>query len=96
METGQRGATLRDVRDLCEMYGVTDDAERERLMALAREGKQQGWWQSFALAHKVYVGLEQDAISLAVFQSAVVPGLLQIADYIRAIHMPEYRGLTTR
>ena len=86
METGHRGATLRDVRDLCELYGVTDDAERERLMVLAREGKEQGWWQSFALAHRAYVGLEQDAISLSVFQSAVVPGLLQIADYIRAIH----------
>jgi Domain of unknown function (DUF5753) len=86
METGHRGATLRDVRDLCELYGVTEQAERERLMALAREGKEQGWWQSFALAHRAYVGLEQDAISLSVFQSAVVPGILQIADYIRAIH----------
>ena len=26
METGQRGATPRDVRDLCELYGVTDAA----------------------------------------------------------------------
>jgi hypothetical protein len=86
METGHRGATLRDVRDLCELYGVTDDAEKERLMALAREGKEQGWWQSFALAHHAYVGLEQDAVSLSVFQSAVVPGILQVADYIRAIH----------
>lgn len=86
METGQRGATLRDIRDLCELYGVTDASERERLMTLAREGKQQGWWQSFALAHRAYVGLEQDATSLTIFQSAVVPGLLQIADYIRAIH----------
>ena len=86
METGQRGATPRDIRDLCQLYGVNDAAERERLMTLAREGRQQGWWQSFALAHRAYVGLEQDATSLSVFQSAVVPGLLQIADYIRAIH----------
>lgn len=86
METGQRTATLRDVRDLCELYDVTDGAERERLMALAREGKQQGWWQSFALPHRTYVGLEQDAISLTVFHSTVVPGLLQIAEYTRAIH----------
>ena len=25
METGQRGATRRDIRDLCELYGVTDE-----------------------------------------------------------------------
>jgi transcriptional regulator with XRE-family HTH domain len=86
METGQRAATPRDIRDLCELYSVTDAAERERLMELAREGKQQGWWQSFSLAHRTYVGLEQDAISLTIFHSTVIPGLLQVADYTRAIH----------
>lgn len=87
METGKRGATLRDVRDLCDLYRVTDAADRERLMTLAREGKQQGWWQSFSLPYKPYVGLEQDATSIVMFHSAVVPGLLQIASYSRAIHL---------
>ena len=86
METGQRGATLRDIRDLCDLYGVTEAADRERFMTLAREGKQQGWWQSFSLPYTTYVGLEQEAASLTIFQSAVVPGLFQIAGYIRAIH----------
>lgn len=86
METGQRGATLRDIRDLCDLYGVTDPAERERLTTLAREGKQQGWWQSFALPYTTYVGLEQEATSMRFFQSAVFPGLLQTAGYTRAIH----------
>lgn len=86
METGQRGATLRDVRDLCDFYGVTDTAERERLMQLARDGKQHGWWQPLSLDHRDYVGYEQDAASLTIFQSAVVPGLLQTPDYTRAIH----------
>jgi hypothetical protein len=35
METGSRGATLRDVRDLCDLYGVTDPAECGR-MALSQ------------------------------------------------------------
>src|ERR1700739_4443704 len=39
METGQRGATPRDVRDLCDLYGISAAGERDRLMALAREGK---------------------------------------------------------
>jgi transcriptional regulator with XRE-family HTH domain len=86
METGQRGATLRDIRDLCDLYGVTDDADRERLMTLAREGKQQGWWQSYDLEYATYVGLEQEAISMKIFHSAVVPGLLQTAGYTRALH----------
>jgi transcriptional regulator with XRE-family HTH domain len=88
METGQRGATQRDVRDLCDLYEVTDAAERDHLMTLAREGKQQGWWQSFTvpLPHMIYVGLEQEAASLSIFHSSVVPGLVQTADYTRALH----------
>jgi transcriptional regulator with XRE-family HTH domain len=86
METGQRGATARDVRDLCDLYDVNDPAERERLMTLAREGKQQGWWQSYALDYANYVGLEQEATTIRIFHSTVVPGLFQSADYTRALH----------
>ncbi len=86
IETGQRSATLRDVRDLCDLYGVTDETERGRLMSLAREGKQQGWWQSYGLPYSTYVGLEAEAASIKDFDSAVIPGLLQTAEYARALH----------
>src|SRR5260370_29363286 len=33
METGHGIATPRDIRDLCELYAVTDEAEREHLLA---------------------------------------------------------------
>lgn len=85
METGQRGATARDVRDLCELYGVLDAGERERLMNLAREGKEQGWWQSYDLDFSTYVGLEAAATELKYYQTTIVPGLLQTADYARAM-----------
>ena len=42
METGHGVATARDIRDLCALYDVTEEAERERLTSLAREGKQSG------------------------------------------------------
>ncbi len=88
IETGQRGAIPRDVRDLCDLYSVTDQAERERLVGLAREGKQQGWWQSYDLpfATPMYVGLEAEAVRIKDYDSAVIPGLLQSADYLRALH----------
>lgn len=85
METGHRGATLRDVRDLCDLYGVSDPNERERLMTLAREGKQQGWWQSYDLPYSTYVGLEAAADTIKDYDSGV-PGLLQTPEYIRARH----------
>jgi transcriptional regulator with XRE-family HTH domain len=87
METGQRGATLRDVRDLCDIYGVTDPAQREHMARLATEGKQQGWWQGFELDYfSTYVGLEEEATSLRSYQSGVIPGLLQTPAYTRAMH----------
>jgi transcriptional regulator with XRE-family HTH domain len=87
METGHRGATLRDVRDLCELYGVTDEAQVDHMMALVREGKQQAWWQSYELDYfATYVGLEQAATSLYYFQSTIVPGLLQTVDYMKAMY----------
>jgi transcriptional regulator with XRE-family HTH domain len=86
METGQRGATPRDVRDLCALYGIADVEESKRLMTLAIEGKQQGWWESYGLPPLLHVALEHDAASIKIFNSAMVPVLLQTADYARAIH----------
>lgn len=86
METGHRGATLRDVRDLCQIYGLTDTAQVEYLMGLVREAKQQAWWQSYDLDYATYVGLEQAATTLCYYQSTIVPGLLQTVGYARAMH----------
>ena len=85
LETGQRGASLRDVRDLCDLYEVSV-AERDRLMTLAREGKQQAWWQPFDLPYATYVGLEAEARSIVDFNSGVVTGLLQTREYALALH----------
>jgi transcriptional regulator with XRE-family HTH domain len=86
METGHRGATARDIRDLCDLYEVTDPAERSRMSRLAAEGKQQGWWQSYELDnYATYVGLEQEATAIRQYQSTTIPGLLQTSDYARAM-----------
>jgi transcriptional regulator with XRE-family HTH domain len=87
METGHRSATPRDVRDLCRIYGLTGEAEVAQLMELAREGKQQAWWQPYELDYfETYVGLEQAAISLSCYQTTIIPGLLQTVDYAKAMY----------
>ncbi len=87
METGLGVATARDIRDLCALYGVTDEAERDRMLNLAVEGRQPGWWQSYELSQFAdYVGLETDAISVKDYQSILMPGLLQTPDYARAVN----------
>ena len=84
LETGQRGASARDIRDLCDLYDLGDD-ERRRLTDLAAEGKQHAWWQPFSLPYSTYVGLEADATSIRDFGLGITPGLLQTPDYARAV-----------
>jgi transcriptional regulator with XRE-family HTH domain len=91
METGQRGATARDVRDLCDLYQLTDPAQREHLTRLAAEGKLQGWWQSYELEFATYVGLEEAAVSVKHFASMTVLGLLQTPGYARAMHQAGFQ-----
>ena len=87
METGHGAPSRRDIRDLCALYEVTDEAERKRMMNLAVEGRQTGWWQSYDLNQFAdYVGLEADAVSVRVYQSILIPGLLQTPDYARAVN----------
>jgi len=85
LETGRVGASPRDIRDLCIVYGITAADERERLMALAREGKQRAWWQQFDLPYATYVGLEAEATSISQYDTDLVSGLLQVEGYARAI-----------
>lgn len=84
LETGARGVNLRDIRDLCDYYEVSPD-EREHLMSLARESREDSWWQHYDLLHPTYVGLETAATSIADFKSDIITGLLQTERYSRAV-----------
>lgn len=88
METGHRAVSPRDIRDLCALYGITDPAQREHLAALAKGGKEQGWWRPYDLPDRfaTYVGLEADALRISNYDPGVLPGLLQTPEYARAIH----------
>jgi transcriptional regulator with XRE-family HTH domain len=86
MESGFRSGTLRDVRDLCSLYEVPEGPQRDHLMDLARESRQQGWWQAYAQGNfETFLGLENGAASMREYECAVVPGLLQTEDYARAL-----------
>jgi transcriptional regulator with XRE-family HTH domain len=97
IETAQRGAIPRDVRDLCKLYGITDQAEIDRLMEMAREAKQPGLNEEFGITAgdeqmRTYIGLETAATSITEFQTSFLPGLLQTGDYARAL----MRGMLPR
>jgi transcriptional regulator with XRE-family HTH domain len=84
IETGARGVSLRDVRDLCAIYGA-DAAECEHLSTLVRESKKPSWWQHYDLPDATFVGLESAAATILDYESSLVPGLLQTEDYARAV-----------
>lgn len=86
LENAQRRASSRDVRDLCLLYGVPH-AERDRLMELATLAQEKDWYQAADIApeYQTYVGLELAATEILNCQSNLVNGLLQTADYARAL-----------
>jgi transcriptional regulator with XRE-family HTH domain len=88
IESSFRSGTLRDVRDLCDLYGVTKETQRRHLMQLARDSKEQGWWERYDPNRRrsMYIGFENDASFIKTYHSAVVPGIMQTADYTRALH----------
>lgn len=76
----------RDIKDLLDIYGVTDQATRDSLAALARHARARGWWFEYrALLRGDLVEFEAGATTIRNRESAVIPGLLQTADYARAI-----------
>jgi transcriptional regulator with XRE-family HTH domain len=86
LENGRRSISQRDVRDLCTVYGVSDEAMVEGLMTMAKESRQRGWWHAFGdLPYSVYIGLEQEAAKIMVYESLLLPGLLQTRDYAMAL-----------
>ncbi len=86
LENGRRSISQRDVRDLCGVYEVEDERIVNSLMQMAKESRQQGWWNAFGdVPYSVYIGLETAAASLRIYQSLVVPGLLQTRAYAEAV-----------
>jgi hypothetical protein len=94
LETGRVGFKSRDIADLLTLYGVTDEQERAALQELARQASGVGWWHDYADVtptwFEPYVGLEEAAASIRSYEIQFVPGLLQTADYARAVAMLGY------
>ncbi|CAL9514959.1 hypothetical protein SUDANB96_03751 [Streptomyces sp. enrichment culture] len=89
MELGRVSFKTRDVEDLLTLYGVTDEAERNALVSLAREANVAGWWHSYSDVlpnwFPTYVGLEGAASLIRAYEVQFVHGLLQTEDYARAV-----------
>lgn len=86
------------VEALLDAYGVTTDAQPKRraeLLAYAREGRERGWWEKYkhlSDAESIYIGLEQEAVTVRTVAPHRLPALLQHPGYARALHYDPARG----
>jgi transcriptional regulator with XRE-family HTH domain len=90
LELGRVSFKERDVSDLLELYGV-DATTKEQLVQLTAEANAMPWWQKYREVvpdwFHVYVGLEEAATLIRLYEVQFVPGLLQTEDYARAVVM---------
>jgi transcriptional regulator with XRE-family HTH domain len=80
--------SLRKLLDLLE-FGLE---ERKELIALREIAKGRGWWTDFSALFDTelrrFFGLEHGAHSIRCYENLLIPGLLQTADYARAVIHP--------
>jgi transcriptional regulator with XRE-family HTH domain len=85
IELGRQAARETDVVDLLNCYRVTDEAERDELLALATTATALPWWQQYAgivdAWFLTYLGLEEVADSVQSYDTHFIPGLLQTDEY---------------
>jgi transcriptional regulator with XRE-family HTH domain len=88
IETGQRGISAKELRELLSEYGVPA-AEQAALLAIAHRGRQHGWWQEYrdvlSDAGQDFVIMETSASEILGYEACRVPDLLQTAEYARAV-----------
>ncbi|MEU3223007.1 helix-turn-helix transcriptional regulator [Streptomyces sp. NPDC006976] len=99
IETGVSGVRPEDVQRLLDAYGMKDPKLREVLGALAGSagGGGAGWWHAYRglipPQYRDFISLESQARTARTLETSVVPGLLQTADYARAVTRASLDGL---
>src|SRR6516225_3289178 len=96
LELGRVSFKERDVSDLLDLYHVSGE-QKDQLVQLTREANATPWWQKYREVvpdwFQVYVGLEEAATLIRVYEVQFVPGLLQTEEYARAVVMQGAPGL---
>ncbi len=80
-----------DLEKLLDAYGVQDIDDRDDLTTLHRDSLSTDWWMPYRAfmpsGMPMYVGLEQEAVTMRAYQPHYVFGLLQTENYTRSLFM---------
>lgn len=89
IESGQLGMRTVELRAVLEYLDVPTE-EWEPLLTLAKESNQRGLWRKnddvVTTKFATYVALEAEAVDIRMYQTEVVPGLLQTEEYARTVN----------
>jgi hypothetical protein len=88
IEAAEVGVSVADCKSLARLYDADADTI-ERMGQVARQAKERGWWHAYAdaMAEPLtsYLEAEDEASAIDQFAIDVIPGVLQTADYARAL-----------
>jgi hypothetical protein len=85
MERAEGGLKPLTVKSLLTAYGITDPAETDAFLTLARQASKPGWWHTYDDVlpswFSTLIGLEEAASLIRGYDPHAIPGLLQTPGY---------------
>lgn len=81
LENGISRVTVHLVRSMMDVY----DQRLDDVLEMIRQARQPGWWKQYGISDHDFVALETGATRISNYELIFVPGLLQTADYARAL-----------
>ncbi|MBB4967853.1 hypothetical protein F4559_005212 [Saccharothrix violaceirubra] len=89
IETREQGVKRHEVEELLDLYGVYDPTIRPWLLGLVSTVNERGYWlalrKDLPSDFHEFLGVEAALVRLREFETMVVPGLLQVPEYTRAL-----------
>jgi transcriptional regulator with XRE-family HTH domain len=91
IENGEVTISLTDLRALITFLGISDGSVVDEMTRDARTARKRGWWDESAYrphltpAMQQLIQYEAEAIAIRYFQPTLIPGVLQTAEYAKAV-----------
>jgi transcriptional regulator with XRE-family HTH domain len=93
IEAGEVSMSSSDLKASLALYGITDTEQINKLVAVARatRPRRSGWWDEpryrphMSQAFRELLQFEREAAEIRVYNPSLVPGVLQVPAYARAI-----------
>ncbi|MEV5829059.1 helix-turn-helix transcriptional regulator [Spirillospora sp. NPDC052242] len=88
LENAQLRPELADIMTMLDIYEATPQ-QQERLLRLAREAAQRGWWDGYGMSmgprQKIAADFESSAQTIRSYDQTAMPGVLQTREFLAAL-----------